>query len=549
MSDARHVRRSGQAIAKSAGLAFGSAQKLNQKHQFIQEYTIGHDEVEAEIGKLKQAVARASAKLRQEVQDLARVDISEELTLILQAHDMMLNDPDLFDKTVAFIRRDHINAAWGLKKSLSLITRAFEDVEDEYLRSRKADVEHVGSRIFEQLLGEADKPEYAQAIMVAEDFSPMDMVDMWRAGVSGFVSIQGGENSHAMIVARGVGLTGIAGVQGLFEYLEDGLPLMVDAERGRWILCPDAADIQQFQQAKEALEQQHQALKHYIHRPSVTQDGYHLPLMANAEFLEELDVVRAQGADGIGLFRTEFLCLQDGKPVDEDAQYASYCRVFQAMQDKPVTFRLLDIAADKLGKVSAPDAVWGGDNPALGLRGVRLLLQNRAWLKQQLRALLRAAEGKALSILVPMVSQPSEMQAVRKVLDDVCAELPGTHQVSLGCMIEVPAAALIAEDLADVSDFFSIGSNDLVQYCLAVDRTDEHVSYLYDANHPAVCRLIQMSVDAAHLRHIPVSICGELASSPAWLHTFLTMRVSSLSMAAQHILPMRRKLNQARAGA
>ncbi len=547
MSQPACERRCGVAHAKSAGLAFGRVQKLSPKHQFIQEYSIAGHEVDTEVERLARAIRKASEKLRQEVRDLSDADISGELALILQAHDMMLNDPDLFDRTVSFIRDEHINAAWGLKKSLSLITQAFEHVEDAYLRSRKADVEHVGSRIFEQLLGEVDKPEYAQAIMVAEDFSPMDIVDMWRAGVLGFVSIQGGENSHAMIVARGVGLTGIAGVQDLFDWLEDGMPLMIDAEKGSWVLCPSQADILQFQRAEQALQQKRQALQSYIHHDSVTQDGYRMPLMANAEFLEELDAIAAHGADGIGLFRTEFLCLQDHQPASEDTQYQYYSQIFQRMQGKPITFRLLDVAEDKLGHTSVFDAVLDGENPALGLRGVRLLLSDQALLRQQLRALLRASQGHTLSLLVPMVSRVAEMQAVRRVLDAEYAALGCRQKVALGCMIEVPAAALIAQDLAKVSDFFSIGSNDLVQYALAVDRTDEHVSHLYDAEHPAIKALIQMSADAAHQHGIPISVCGELASNPAWLHTFLTMRITSLSMSVRQVLPMRKRLSQMRA--
>jgi len=548
MNEQGCVRRQGIAIAKSSGLVFGCVQKLNQKHQFIQEYKISTDVIEAEVERLRAAIAKAVSKLRQEIKALADVDASGELKLILETHDMMLQDPEFMTQTERLIQKECINAEWALKKSLSQISQVFERIEDAYLRSRKADVEHIGERIFEQLVGVNQQQHYEQAIMVAQDFSPMDIVDMWRAGVSGFVSIQGGENSHAMIVARGIGLSGIAGLQeGFFHWVEDGLSLILNAEEGRWVLNPNQQDLQQFEQEKQALQLKQKRLQDYMSKPSVSQDGYNMPLMANIEFIEEVAIAKQQGVDGIGLFRTEFLFMQNEMLPSEAVQQAYYQQVVQGMQGKPVTFRLLDVAIDKIKDMDEIKPVFEGENPALGLRGVRMLLKNKDILQSQLRAIIRAGWGAEISILVPMVTMASEMVDVRQALHEVCQDIGFDGEVDLGCMIEVPAAALVADTLAQVSDFFSIGSNDLVQYSLAVDRTDEHVSYLYDAGHPAVMQLLQMTVDAAQKHTIPVTVCGELAANQAWLHTFLTMGITSLSMSARHVLQVREQLHHLRA--
>jgi len=548
MSEVGHVRRQGVAVARSAGLVLGRAQKLNLKHQFIQEYQIPVDAVESEVERLASAIAKAVKKLQQEIKALVDIDTSGELTLILQAHDMMLQDPDLFQQTKMLIQNEGINAEWALKKSLSQITQVFEQIEDAYLRSRKADVEHIGERIFTQLSGEGKSQKYNHAIMVAQDFSPMDIVDMWRAGVSGFVSIQGGENSHMMIVARGIGLVGIAGVENDFlAWIEDGLTILVNAEESSWVLNPNNQDVMQFEQAGQALQLKQKQLQNYAIKPSVSQDGYKMPLLANIEFIEEVAVAQQQGVDGIGLFRTEFLFMQNETLPSKVTQQTYYQHVIESMQGKPVTFRLLDVAIDKLKQIGDMKPLFEGENPALGLRGVRMLLQNKSILKDQLRAIIRAGRDADIFILVPMVTLPSEMVDVRQVVMEVCQELGCKQKVPVGCMIEVPAAALTANALARVSDFFSIGSNDLVQYSLAVDRTDEHVSYLYDAGHPAVKQLIQMTVDAAKKHGIPVSVCGELAANEAWLHTFLTMGITSLSMSARHVLQVREQLHHLRA--
>ncbi|MDX8386955.1 MAG: phosphoenolpyruvate--protein phosphotransferase [Ghiorsea sp.] len=548
MTEATHIlREQGSAVARSAGIVIGDIQKLEQKHQFVREYKVASEKVGAEFKRLDQAVEKASNELQQEIEALSGLQHASDLTPILEAHRMMLHDPELLAATKRLVQDELINAEWALKKCLKRIVETFEQMIDPYLSSRKDDVEHIGQRIMSCLSGEVVLGDVGQSIMVAMDFSPADIVSMWRSGAAGFVSIQGGVNSHAMIVARGVGLPGIAGAQDFFELAEDGAPLILDAEKGLWILNPAPDDFEHYERFQDLLDEEQILLQDYAGQPSISQDGYVMPLMANIEFVEEIAVAQQLGVDGVGLFRTEFLFMNTTVLPTEEEQYQYYKQVVEGMQGKPVTFRLLDMGADKLTNIERLSGVADAENPALGLRGVRLLLNNLEVLKIQLRAIVRTLPLAGISILVPMVSTTQEMVSVRELLGQVKTELGVKKHIPLGCMIEVPAAVFVANELALVSDFFSIGSNDLMQYSLAVDRTDDNVSYLYDVHHPAVVFLIEMAAKAAQNHQIPISICGELAANPMWLQKFLDLKITSLSMSARHVLPLRKQLHQMRA--
>ncbi len=535
------IRAEGLVTACSGGVVIGVAQKLQHQHQPIPEYSIQTQDVAAELQRLQTAVAEVSQSFQAEIQQLQQHD---DIRFILEAHRMMLHDPELIGASQQLIKNEHINVEWALKKSLLRLAESFDAIKDEYLRSRKADVEHVGQRLLACLTGTEQSLHNAQQIMIAADFSPANIVAMWRNGVAGFVSVQGGADSHAMIVARGIGLPGLAGVQHLFDVVEDGDALIVDAEQGKWILHPNPEEYAFYQRVQQSLSDIQHDLKAYVEQPSQSQDGYVMPLMANLEFTEETAAVHRFGVDGIGLFRTEFLFMQTHTLPNEQLQYEHYQHVVVAMAGKPTTFRLLDIGHDKITKTSTLNALYTGENPALGLCGVRLLLSQMDILETQLRALIKTARAGPISILVPMVTSAQEMLAVRQLLDALKISLQVDIHIPLGCMIEVPAAALIADDLAKVSDFFSIGSNDLMQYSLAVDRADEHVSHLYDASHPAIAMLINLAVAAAHRHDIPISVCGELAANPDWTQTFLDMGITSLSMSSRSVLSIRQHLHQ-----
>jgi len=535
----------GPAAACSVGIVVGPVQKLDAKHLFIQEYKIQQSEVASEVARFKVAIKQAGLALEQEIQDLTDHHFAEDLLPILHAHQLMLNDHELVGKTCVLIEEKLINAEWALKKRLQRLTKTFEHIKDAYLRSRKEDIEHIGQRILSFLIGDEQPLQRSESIMVAMDFSPSEIVAMWRAGVSGFVAVQGGKDSHTMIVARGLGLPGITGVQGLFEQIEDGDELILDAENGRWVLHPDEVELAHYVELQKQLENEERQLQFYVHQNGLAKPL--MPIMANLEFFEEVEVANKYGVDGVGLFRTEFLFMQNKKLPSEEQQFEYYAQVVKGLRGKPVTFRLLDLGADKLAQAESMTELYDGENPSLGLRGVRLLLHKPDLLQKQLRAILRTSEFAEISVLVPMVSSVEEMLAVRYHLDKVKEDLGINREIKLGCMIEVPAAVFIANELARVSDFFSIGSNDLAQYCLAVDRSDEHVSYLYDSSHPAVLKLIGMAVEAAKLHAIPIAICGELASNPDWTETFLNLNVSYLSMSARKVLSIRKKLHHLQA--
>jgi len=532
----------GTAAAGSGGIIIGVVQKLDAKQHIIPEYHIEDSQHTSEVQRFEAAVAQARLALEQELDALSQHGHGNNLRPILEAHDLMLADPELHSGTVQCIHEENMNVEWALKRCLASFTQAFAHMDDAYLQSRQADIMQVGSRILNQL--SAVKPTIFQttSIIISPDFSPADVVGLWREGVAGFVTAQGGKDSHAMIVARGVGLTGLAGAQALWAQAKDGDRLIVDAERHTWILNPTPEQEQDYQAAVEALQKEQKALQDFVKQTPITQ-AFNMSLFANVEFVEEVVLANQYGVDGIGLFRTEFLFMQSETLPDEDVQYAYYQGIVQGMRGKPVTFRLLDVGADKLAHARTIFGDYDGENPALGLRGVRMLLHKPELLKTQLRAILRCAHEGDISVLVPMVVSAAEMVAVRKVMLEVQHALKLDKSIDLGCMIEVPAAALIAHDLAKVSDFFSIGSNDLVQYTLAVDRADEHVDYLYDASHPAIYNLIQMAAKAAQQHNIPVTVCGELAASKAWTQAFVDMKINALSMAPSSVLMIRKHLS------
>jgi phosphotransferase system enzyme I (PtsI) len=336
----------------------------------------------------------------------------------------------------------------------------------------------------------------------------------------------------------------LVGAGGIFDDIENGDILILDAEQGRWVLNPTDEEMDSYQRFMQAVAVFKDGLQSFANQPSRSKDGHAMALMANVEFPEEVEISDQIGIDGIGLYRTEFLFMEGSKMPDEEAQYSEYLRLVQSMRGKQVTMRLLDIGGDKMGLYRGIlGREFGGSNPAMGLRGVRLLLSQPQWLETQIRAMVRASAEGPVKILVPMVTQASEIERVRDMVD-ACCHIVGVSEVSVGTMIEVPAAVMIAEDLARVSDFFSIGTNDLMQYTLAADRTDEDVADLYEESHPAIQKMIQMTVDAAKDAKIPVAVCGELAAHPQWTEIFLRMGMDSLSMSLNQILTIRRQLSK-----
>lgn len=541
----RHLK--GSAIAWSSGIVIGRVQKLDHGRTMIPEREIQPHHIERELQRLISAINSAVAEMDAEIKHLMKGRATDPV-LILEAHRMLMLDPELVGKTKARIKEQRINAEWALRKQMDAIKAVFEQIDDHYLRERKNDVEQVGRRILRHLMGEQLNTTIEQndltTIVLGEDFSPADMVTLWRCGAGGVVAERGGIDAHNIIVARGIGLPALVGVSDLLIEARDGDKLILDAEQGVWILNPTEEEVQKYGEFVQALTTVHQDLQLYATQPSLTADGHHLPLMANMEFPEELEMAQSVGAEGIGLYRTEFLFMNSEKLPTENEELQCYSTIVAGMKGKPVTLRLLDVGGDKseLYQQIAGHS-YEGSNPAMGLRGIRLLLHHPEILKQQISAMVQAAAHGPVQILIPMVTHIEEILAVRQWLQMFCEKHNIRDEIPLGAMIEVPAAAILAEKMAEASDFLSLGTNDLIQYTLAVDRADEEVSSIYKPDHEAVVKLIRITADAAHRHGIPVSVCGELAGDPDWTQTFLDLGMDSLSMSLNRILPVRQHLS------
>ncbi|MDT8375379.1 MAG: phosphoenolpyruvate--protein phosphotransferase [Mariprofundaceae bacterium] len=547
MTDAIRPTFRGGAVASSDGIVIGHIQKLATGRHPIPERAIEHTDIPSELQRLDSALQKALKELDEEQEHLIGLT-SQEPLLVLEAHRMMLLDPEFIKKVRQLIQDKQINAEWALRQQLDAIGLIFDEIENPYLREKKSDVEQVGIRIMRQLMGQSLKLELPSSsqpqILLGQEFTPQDIVTLWRLGIAGIIAEQGGMNAHSIIIARGIGLPALIGSDDILDKAEDGDAIILDARLDKWILNPTEQDMEQYRNFIAALEVIRAGLEQFADKPSLSRDGKALPIMANLEFKEELRQTHQVGAEGIGLFRTEFAFLQSRDLPGHHTQHQHYKHIIRAMKGAPVTFRLLDIGGDK------PDIFrqlsgyrYGGANPAMGLRGVRLLLHLPDLLKHQLTALIKAAEEGPLNILVPMVTSVEEMEQVRDMVEACKHELGVTGHIPLGAMIEVPAAVMIARELAAVSDFFSIGTNDLIQYTLAADRGDEDVGALYRPDHPAICQFIKMSVQAAREAGIPVSVCGELAADPDWTQTFLNMGMDSLSMGLNSILKIRQHLS------
>ena len=537
----------GEAVARSHGVVMGLVQKLEVGCLHIPEYHVHEDAVATEQMRLQAAVTSALQELHGEYESLQALQ-EQEPTLILDAHRMLLDDPEFIAYPKGLIVDEGINAEWALKQQVALLSATFDNMQDPYLRSKRLDIEQVGERLLRHLLACPFQPQVLTeqaTIMVAQHLSPSELVALWHAGVAGVICVQGSLNAHAMIVARGIGLPVLMGVNLDIHAVRDGDVMVVDAERNRWVLEPSAEEQASYHRVMDAFRLVQEGLMRFAGQASTSLDGTSLPLHANIDTSDELAVVARMGAEGIGLCRTELMFLEHRDVPSEEEQYQAYTQVVLGAAGLPVTFRLLDIGGDKPELFRrCVGYAYQADNPNLGLRGIRLLLQSPEMLETQLRALLRAAEHGDVRILVPMVSLAHELPRVRECMDACMQDLGMDRNVPLGCMVETPAAVMMADVLAGQSDFLSIGSNDLTQYTFAADRGDEDVAAYYQEGHHIIMSMIAQVVEQAHQRQIKVSVCGELAAHEGCTQAFLDMGVDALSMSVQSILPVRRHLSR-----
>ncbi|MFT3692400.1 MAG: phosphoenolpyruvate--protein phosphotransferase [Kofleriaceae bacterium] len=532
------VRRVGLGV--SAGIAFGRAYLIGRDTLKAPRHHIEQDDIDTEVARLYKAIALSDKQLAKIKEKLASENESDYH--IITAHQMMLHDEHLVGAAVEYIKDEKINAEWGLRRAVDDIRSVFDSIEDPYLRERKSDVEFVFERVLRNLLGRATGPLQPppDAVVVAYDLSPADTAQLHKAAVSGLITDAGGKTSHTAIIARAHEIPAVVGLEDITEVVETDDLLVIDGATGVVIVNPSPATVAEYREEQRRQVAQGMHLHAMKDLPARLKDGTDLALVANIDGPDEIDDAVEYGAMGVGLFRTEYLYMTGDLP-DEEQHYQTTLRVIEKLKGKPATIRTFDLGADKLARF-VQEADLDEANPALGLRSIRLCLSDlgKDLFRQQLRGLLRASAHGPIKLMFPMISGVAELRAVKAIVDDVKIELRTEgkefdENVKLGIMIEMPSAALTADLLAKECDFFSVGTNDLIQYTMAVDRVNEYVSYLYEPLHPSLLRLIGMVVDSAKAANIPVSVCGEMAGEPMIASVLVGLGVRELSMSAVSI--------------
>ncbi|MBF6615104.1 MAG: phosphoenolpyruvate--protein phosphotransferase [Candidimonas sp.] len=538
------------------GYAIGRAAVMSAAALEVVHYRVASHEVESECERLRRALAQA----RDELQVMAGTlpeDAPRELGPLLTVHSMLLDDPMLFQQTCALITERHYNAEWALTSQGQTLAEQFALMEDDYLRERGADIRQVIERVLRVLSGSssllaeleaADSPE--PLIVVARDISPADMLRLRGGRFAAFLTDLGGPTSHTAIVARSMNVPAVVGLGHLRALVRDGDTLIADGFTGVVLVNPSAQVLQEYRQRQADYARERAQLALLRDAPAVTLDGIAIKLEANIELPEEAQAAMLAGADGIGLFRSEFLFMGRRDLPTEQEQYQAYASVVKTMAGRPVTIRTLDLGADK----NLDGDVTVASNPALGLRAIRYCLANPEIFATQLRALLRASLHGHVRILIPMISHMHEVHATRQAIDAACTELeargvPYARNISLGAMVEIPAIAIAIEPFVESLDFLSIGTNDLIQYTLAIDRGDSDVADLYDPMHPAVLRLISHTINAGERAGKPVAVCGEMAGDARVTRMLLGLGLTEFSMHPAQLLDVKKEVRQAHSNA
>ena len=528
----------------SRGIAIGRVHIIERDRLDIPEYHIEQDQVAAETRRLVDAVSLAKQQLRA-IRDHIPAATSPDIAPFIDTHLLMLDDAVLTQEPLRLIRSEGYNAEWALKLQRDALVHVFDEMEDPYLRTRKNDIDHVVDRIQRILLNQKplrhEEPDSRLSgyVLIADDLTPADTVLMQHHGILAFVTEYGGPTSHTAILARSLIIPAIVGLHEAGRFTREDDIVIVDGNAGVMLVDPDDHSLRYYRKRQQEDRKYYAGLIRLKETPAKTLDDVPVRLHANVELPQDFEIVRQVGASGVGLYRTEFLYMNRESPPEEEEHYETYLSVLGTMAGLPLTIRTVDLGADKQVDGGRQGGGSVQANPALGLRAVRLCLKEPALFRPQLRAILRASAHGSIRLMIPMLSNMQETRQVLEMIDEIKAELSGQgvefdEDIPVGAMIEVPAAAICADIFAGQLDFLSIGTNDLIQYTIAIDRVDDEVSYLYEPLHPAVLRLIRMTIDAGDRANIPVAMCGEMAGDIKFTQLLLGLGPCANSACIRH---------------
>jgi phosphoenolpyruvate-protein phosphotransferase (PTS system enzyme I) len=536
--------------AVSGGITIGYAHLVTTARLEVVHYEIAEEGVEAEVRRFEAALAKARAELDTLKQHIPR-DAPQEFAAFLNLHRMILDDSALAQAPKALIRERRGNAEWALVQQMEKLTDRFDEIDDPYLRERKADVQQAVERVLKALMGaqtlaEPAASEEHELIVVAHDLSPADMILFKRHRFGGFITDVGGVTSHTAIVARSLGIPAIVGLHHAFQTIAERELLIVDGVMGVVIVNPDPVVLAEYRARQSQLDEQRVKLKRLKSTKAATLDGTPVELFANIELPEDMPEVLEVGAEGVGLFRTEFMFLNRKDLPSEDEQFEAYRNVAQAMGGKPVVLRTLDLGADKALNGDGL-SLQNIPNPAMGLRAIRFCLAEPMMFLTQLRAILRASHYGKVRVLLPMLAHVHEIEQTLALIRQAKQQLDERRiaydrEIEIGGMIEIPAAALALPIFMRRLNFLSIGTNDLIQYTLAIDRTDDAVAHLYDPLHPAVLTLVAGTIQTATRGGVPVAVCGEMAGDLQMTRLLLGLGLRNFSMHPSQLLPIKERI-------